>query len=1304
MAFDLEAALASPPPPLDTDEQNKQGGQNGFDLDAALNTPPPLDEATPSKGFDMEAALKTPPPSLNAANGQETPPVRIPADDPNQKPWGMFDSLKAGIAGVGAGIAGEGIPFLKEHITSPVERSGRQMGLAQRLANTGSSMAETLTGALVGPAGAGLAAGYNTLASNAEQRRIDLEREADQKAMREGTLTPMPVAVPGAHAQSWKDTDAGDVTEAAINGIITSVAMGFGGKSDAAMKSAIAQGVRPLVATGVNVLKQAGFDAATAIPSAIAARANAENMTLSDWSNPEKVARVLDPQELLKEAGAQAALSVGAQIPGTVKTRNEIRAANEPVLTPAREAELQADLQADVDLERLTSGIKERYADGRAFRPEDVGANLNPKGGDPNELPTREGQGQAPGRPFGLGPLRRQSQAIAATPDTAGEGVINLRGQEVLMPGQPVRRLGVNALGKQNSINSDPDVKAIGDAITTSRDMRNVNLPKFTDRLRTELFDKFRPIQKLSQAAEKSTGEKLKAIEDPYKVFRGLNRKIIGTVNKAMTQGLPRFNSKEVSSPSLREVLAPVKGNLDDFDKLLAARRTPEMAKRQESLPFDEAQAARATEKLLAQPGMAEAAENYDKFTDAGLQYVLDSGLKTPEEIDQIRNANTLYAPWERVDEDGNIRLGTSPAPGRRPDQPGDPLKRVTAEGSKKNLVSPLETSIKNTVQLVAAAEKNAAKRQMVDVAGKSPELAEFAVPIDAEELSRISPSKVITVKRNGQTEYYQVDPEIKKTLEGLTPEEADMFDKIMVGFANAFRGSITLDPPFAVNNFVRDAWQQSVISRSAKLPIPFQNQARGLGLLATKKGRNTWKEWYDSAANQAIEHGAIMDRRGLLEDMSRQAHITPNVLFNKENINPKNWPHLFKRSVGLGIRGLNRTMQVAESAGRVGEYDRVKKQSLKKGFSEQEARAEAEFESADLGDFSMGGRNKKIQAARRYIPFFGSTLSFGYREAGSLKSPKVLLSAMTSIGGMEALNFYLNHDDPDYWNLPDDQRRRYWHIPSDILPFDTDGKKFVAIPKPVGLIGYAFSEPIRNLLDKYVAGADPSAADFVWNLFGNLLPPEAPAPIKTAVELATDEGGYSYFYDRPIVSRGLQNLPPEMQYTDRTSLTARKIGLGLNSLGIPASPQKIDYAIGSGMGSGVRRVVETVVDPAIAKVTGERVPGQPLGISLTKRNYFSPEDKGSEAIDEFYEKLDRLEKAAAASKAGGEHESFDPGELKRMRKKASKLSDKRKELQKYVGNEEKQREIKRAMVAEIKGNVKEEMPPDFSQYQSRPR
>lgn len=945
----------------------------------------------------------------------------------------------------------------------------------------------------------------------------------------------------------------------------------------------------------------------------------------------------------------------------------------EPLLLPAPEGR--------------TAGV-----DGGKMLPEEsVGISPLRKGGGQSGLREREIQGQTSSR-AGLRPLSNmQSQEIAATPTTAGNEVINQRGEQVQMPDEAVQRSGIGI----SALSRDPDVKAIKDSITTSRDARHLNLPKFTDRLRTELFDKFRPIQRLSQASEKLSGEKLKATEDPYKIFRGLNRKIISTVNRAITQGFPKFDNSGPASPPLREVLAPVSGHIDDFDALLAARRTPEMAGRQDALPFGEDQAAGATERLMAEPGMVEAADNYDKYMDAGLQYALDSGLKTQEEINQIRAQNQLYAPWERVDEDGNIRLGTSPSPGRRPDQPGDPLKRVTKEGSTKNIVSPLETSIKNSVQLVAAAQKNAAKRQMVDVASRSPELAAFAQPIDKESIGRISPSKVITVKREGQTEYYQVDPEIKKTLEGMTPEDASMFDKLMTGMANAFRGSVTLDPPFAVNNLFRDGFQQSIISRSAKLPLPLQNQARGLRLLTTGKGRDTWKEWYNSAANQAIEYGAIMDRRGLLEDMDRQARRTPNVIFNKDNINPKNWPHLLKRSAGIGIHGLNKTMQKAEAVGRVGEYDRKKQQSLKKGMTEEEARAEAEFESADLGDFSMGGRNRVVQGMRRWVPFFGSGMSFAYREAGALKDPKTWINGIVALGGMEALNFYMNEDNPDYWNLPDDQRRRYWHIP-------TGNGKFFALPKPIGAVGYLFTEPFRNLFDKYMAGAsDPDAVKFVTNLFGSALPPVVSSPIKTTAELMAGPGGYSYFYDRPIVDRGLQHLPPEMQYTDRTSLAARYAGKGLNALGMPVSPQKIDYLIGSGAGSGIRRGVETVVDPAISKLTGERAPGQPIGESLAKRNYFSPEDKGSEAIDEFYEKLDRIEKASAADKAGGEHADYSKGELKRMRKKADKLSKKRKMLQNYVGDEEMQRKIKRSMVYEIKKNVKEEMPETFSGYKS---
>src|SRR5690606_18257893 len=113
--------------------------------------------------------------------------------------------------------------------------------------------------------------------------------------------------------------------------------------------------------------------------------------------------------------------------------------------------------------------------------------------------------------------------------------------------------------------------------------------------------------------------------------------------------------------------------------------------------------------------------------------------------------------------------------------------------------------------------------------------------------------------------------------------------------------------------------------------------------------------------------------------------------------------------------------------------------------------------------------------------------------------------------------NYYLNQDNPDYWNLPEDQRRRYWHVP-------TEDGKMVALPKPVGLIGFLFTSPVEMGINKMIAGDQQvELKDLATRMFENVSPPEMPQAIKTLGELNAGEGGYSFFYDRPIVDKALQ-------------------------------------------------------------------------------------------------------------------------------------------------------------------------------------
>lgn len=289
------------------------------------------------------------------------PLVREPAKFENEKPWGIMDNIAAAGAGLELGFAGQAVPFASTAITSPVEAAPRPNMLAKTLGIPEAAgnliqaapgfparIAETALGAVFGgKPGAAVAAGASTLGLNAEQRRIGMERERDALAAAQGTMTPYPETKGSEFAESWKQTDVGDVVEAGVNAALTPVAMAFGTKMDSTALTAIATGARPLIAQGASMIKQAGFDGVTAIPAAITARANAENMTAEDWLNPEKVAKVLDPVELLKEARNQVAFSAGGQLPGALATNAKVKEWQEPVVTPARAAELQGDLEME---------------------------------------------------------------------------------------------------------------------------------------------------------------------------------------------------------------------------------------------------------------------------------------------------------------------------------------------------------------------------------------------------------------------------------------------------------------------------------------------------------------------------------------------------------------------------------------------------------------------------------------------------------------------------------------------------------------------------------------------------------------------------------------------------------------------------------------------------------------------------------------------------------------------------------------------------------------------------------------------
>lgn len=760
----------------------------------------------------------------------------------------------------------------------------------------------------------------------------------------------------------------------------------------------------------------------------------------------------------------------------------------------------------------------------------------------------------------------------------------------------------------------------------TIGDMGNVVL--------TEVFDKDRPFL-LADRAAKKLGAELAPTQESYKSMRGLNRRIVGKVKDLAERGWTDDDGNAIT-PSLREVFSGVKPErMKDFATFMVARRAPEMAAKQQKLPFSLYDAENTVRQLGAE--FKDAADRYDAVMSGALDYAAKKGFFSPEQVTAIREQNMFYTPWERVDDAGNI---IQSAGGGNKKRAGTPLKKATSEGSERAISDPFQTSVGNLSRLIAAVERNESKRVFADLAN-IPGMEDFVKPISGSGKDfAMKSGNVIELKRNGETESYQVSPQVAKTLEALSSEEGNLLTSVLKWQADIQRAGVVLDPAFAANNLLRDAWQQAAVSRTTS--IPFANQTRGLAMLATKEGRKAAREWARGAGNQSIEYSAIFDPEAALKSFTGK---DKNALL---------------RAVRNPLGALRSIMSAAESVSRIGEYGRAKSQAQKAGMSAADAKAEAEFQAADLMDFSMKGRNQLVQNLRRYVPFFGANLSGMYREGGVLRNPTKLAKAVGVLGGMEALNYLANQDDPEYWNEPNWKRFAFWRIPTkELFGWETN----LWLPKPPGILNYGITAPIKTGLETFrqqdPKAAEKNAVEVLRNIGVNYVPPIAKVPL----ELMRGEHGFSDFMNREIVPKKLQGLPKRLQFTGRTTEASKAMSRGLESAGLGEwSPIKMDYAVQGLLGPLPKRGLE-LLNPLLAPKGSKSAEAglkgalHGFGESTIRRNFAMPGVFGSEVQDRFFETLEQTEQEAAAKKAG-QKARIDVSRLKAMRQANERASE----------------------------------------------
>lgn len=678
-------------------------------------------------------------------------------------------------------------------------------------------------------------------------------------------------------------------------------------------------------------------------------------------------------------------------------------------------------------------------------------------------------------------------------------------------------------------------------------------------------------------------GEPIDALENGYTLAR-LARGAAAKADGFLRHGV-RSSDGTFLAGALEPALKPVQKQMKEFAAYLVASRVPELKARgmETAMSAGEATAIRAK---FQSPEFDAARQAVYDYQDGLLRYAKRSGMLSGKQIAAMKALNRAYVPFQRVMDD----IGATAENGTRSGQnQRAPVKRI--KGSGRDIINPIESIVTNTHTFVALVEENRARRALVDQARATKGAGRFFEPATEKQIAttfnlkhlakqireqleaagvdvpdnldfdevvtiftptqfKLGEKGIISVIRNGEREWYNVnEPALYDAITAVVPKQSDLLVNLFMRPARMLRAGATTTLGFIARNPIRDTLEATVNSRYGFRPGVDTLK----GLFGYLKKDDDYQRFLNAGGGSAAMVAGDRNRvREAVRSMNLQAkrRIVDSVVFHPIDV----------------LRALSEAM---EQATRLGEFKRGYAHEQARGAGPGEAAARAALAGRDVTiDFARGGSVAK--EINKYVAFLNANVQGKARIAEVFGRDPVgaTLRATAAITLPSITLWALNHDDPEYHELPEWERNTYWHIP---LGRGT-GHTWARIPKPFDL-GHLFGNMAEAALD-FIKKEDAHAVarvfpdkDTAWKQLLALVP----TALMPVVESATN---YDTFRDRAIVSPYDLDLDTELQYNRWTSELAKAVGpkMGL-------APAKLDHLI-YGYGAGLARGVVQGVDP----------------------------------------------------------------------------------------------------------------------------
>lgn len=696
--------------------------------------------------------------------------------------------------------------------------------------------------------------------------------------------------------------------------------------------------------------------------------------------------------------------------------------------------------------------------------------------------------------------------------------------------------------------------------------------------------------------AEQARIGKLPPAESPTLIARATAKRANSIARSMILDGTFDFSGKQTGI-SLKKALAPVHRDMKNWLSYAYAKRAMDLSRRGINAGIELGDAQYIVSKLES-PTFKKALGDVVGFQDRLMQYAVDAGVLSKEAAKVIRATNPIYIPLKRSFESGNWPTGG----GKKMADLAQPIKRI--KGSGRPIRNPLHSIIENTAQIINVSDKVRVGRELVNLAEKThgagkwveripppqravkidlkrlePQLKEAGIDLSQANMEQvltffsnapkyIGRDNIVSFWRGGRRQFYEVHPDLYRTLNALDAIQLKWYLKVLGAPARGVRlGATGLRAGFAlITNPWRDAFGfglQTEFSRWYTTPYVVLK-----GLYRRLRPNDPMNLLYKQSGADMAQFLGI-DRRHL--KMAVDEVLGSDVKIKSLNV------------VRHPIEVMKQVLSVGEAAPRVAEFEAAFKKGRKLyGKEGASARVLASTAAADV-TVNFGRMGVIGSSMNQVIPFFnagvqGVSRFYRYMAAHPVKGA---IKATATLTVPTIALWHINKDRQWYKELPAWQKYGFWNME---IGTNKDGSPLIVrLPRPFEW-GVVFSSAPEAVLNYWYAKDPEALKEGIGVMADQINPLDIPTFMRVPVELWAN---YDFFRDRPIDPFfEVEYKEPEDRFSPYTTTTAKFIG---RTFGM--SPRKIEHLAGAttgGLAMDIIRSAEGAYAPSKMKTPAD--------------------------------------------------------------------------------------------------------------------